>query len=89
MNCSAVAHRGGCAPFVVHTPSGGRAPFSGSLTLGRWKTSSEFQLWPWPICGPCGVVVRLLVVHTPSGGRAPFSGSRAPGNKLKGANVLR
>ena len=35
------------------------------------------------------MVVRLLVVHTPSGGRAPFSGSRAPGNKLKEANVLR
>ena len=25
MNGSVVAHRGGCAPFVVHTPSGGRA----------------------------------------------------------------
>ena len=39
----------------------------------------------WSMRGGCAP----LVVHTPSGGRAPFSGSRAPGNKLKVANVLR
>ena len=32
--------------LVVSTPSGGsggRAPYSGSRTLGRWKTSAKFQ----------------------------------------------
>ena len=75
---------GWCAPLVVHTPSGGRAPFSGSRTLGRWNTSTELPVVVMACCGPCGVVVHLLVVHTPSGGRAPFSGSRTPGDEVVG-----
>ena len=115
--------------LVVHTPSGGRAPFSGSRTpgdevigygrhrhtglnalssnragvllcsfvdhlpifcasgsrtLGRWNTSTELPVVVMAFCGPCGVVVHLLVVHTPSGGRAPLSGSRTPGDEVIG-----
>ena len=37
-----VVHAGWLCAFSGHTPSGGGAPFSGSHTLGRWKSSAKF-----------------------------------------------
>ena len=74
--CGVVVHR-----LVVHTPLGGRAPFSGSRTPGdrvvclrstspygiHGIRSTELPVVVMAYCGPCGV------------GCAPISGSHTLG----------